>query len=89
MNEGEAASPGVAGTGRGVGPAVHQHRSAIGPHGSGEDVHQGALARAVLSDQRVHLARLQREIHAVQRRGGPESFGDVVNFEQRAHGSAR
>ena len=89
VNERDAAAPRVSGAGRSIGPAVDLHRAAIGPHRAGEDVHQGGLARAVFSDQGVHLARPEREIHAVQRPGRSESLGDVANLEQRGHCSVR
>ena len=89
VNERDAAAPRVTGAGRSVRPAVDLHRAAIGPHRAGEDVHQGGLTRAVFPDQGMHLARPEREIHAVQRPSRSESLGDVPNLEQRGHGSVR
>ena len=48
-----------------------------------DDVHQGALARPVLADQRVHGAGEEGEAHAVQGVGGPEVLADVPDFQNR------
>jgi len=89
VNERDATVARVPGTGRRVRPAVDLHRAAIGPDGAGDDVHEGGLTRAVFPDQGVHLARGERDIHASERRGRPESLGDVANLEQRGHGFVR
>ena len=89
VNECDASVARVPGTGRRVRPAIDLHRAAIGPDGGGDDVHEGGLTGAVFPDQGVHLARPEREIHAIQRPSRSESLGDVANLEQRGHGSVR
>ena len=39
---------------------VHEHLAAVGLMDPGQDLHQRRLARAVLAEQRVHLAAAQR-----------------------------
>ena len=53
----------------------------VGVH-AGDDLHQRGLARAVLADQAVDLARLKREIHRPQRRHAAEGLGDPGKFQQ-------
>ena len=50
-----------------------------------QDLHQGALAGAVLADQSVDLARQQIEIDAVERDRAAEALGDAA--EAPASGS--
>ncbi|MPM59588.1 hypothetical protein SDC9_106432 [bioreactor metagenome] len=42
-------------------------RTAILGVDTGQNLHQRAFARAVFTDQREHLARVERQIHAVER----------------------
>ena len=51
---------------------------------AGEDLHQRALAGAVLADQRMHFAGLQVEVDVDQRRDSAERFGDAQGFEDDA-----
>jgi hypothetical protein len=44
---------------------------------AGDDVHERALARAVLADQCVYLTFAQLEIDAVQRHRWAEGFVDL------------
>ena len=53
---------------------------------AGEDLHQGALAGAVLADQSVDLARQQVEIDAVERGRAAEALGDAAEREDRLRG---
>ena len=57
--------------------ALNFHRAAIGAQRSGDDVHQRALARAVLADERVYLALTQLEIDAIERDGWAKGFVDA------------
>ena len=54
----------------------------------GEDLDEGALAGAVLADQRADLARLKRQVDAVERDGRAEPLGDASDLEQ-THCSVR
>src|ERR1043165_5537003 len=60
---------------------VPRDRAAVGRDEAGEDVQQGALAGAVLADQRVHFAHIEREVDAVQRDGRAEALGDAAQLE--------
>ena len=63
--------------------AVQQpHAPLIGLEHARENIHQRALARAVLADQRVHLARTHIEINSSQGTGSSEALPDSVEFEQ-------
>ena len=43
---------------------------------AGYYIHQRALSRSVLADERVNLSRFQFKIDAVERHCRPESFAD-------------
>ena len=75
-----SASPRAAG---GVRLAVQRHRARVGPVGPAEDLHQRALARAVLADQRADLARADGERDAVERPGRAERLADAVHLQKR------
>ena len=60
---------------------VPRDRAAVGRDEAGEDVQQRALAGAVLADQRVHFARIEREVDAVQRDGRAEALGNAAQLE--------
>ena len=47
----------------------------------GQDLDQGRLARAVLADQRMDLARLQREIHPIERAHPEEGPRDPTRLQ--------
>ena len=55
-----------------TGSAVEQDLAGVGPVQPGQDVHQRALAGAVLAEQRVDLARAHVEVDVVvgERRRG-------------------
>src|SRR6185369_11910260 len=50
---------------------------------AGEHLDQRGLAGAVLADQRVHLARPQREADVVEGEGAGEPFGHPGHLEHR------
>ena len=50
-----------------------------------EHAHQRRLAGAVLSEQEVHLARMNRERDAVERANAGKALGDAAHLEQRRH----
>ena len=66
--------------------AFEPHLARIRPNRAGQDGHQRALARAVLADQRAHLARPDGEIHAVQRHRGAERLPHAAHLEARRGG---
>jgi len=53
----------------------------IGPVEAGDDLHEGGLARAVFSHQRVHGARTDLQRHAVERDDARKGFPDALHFE--------
>ena len=55
---------------------------------AGEDLHQRALAGAVLADQPVDLARQQLEIDAVERGRAAEALGDAAERQDGLRGVA-
>ncbi len=57
-------------------PFVRQLRAA-------EDLHQRALAGAVLAHQRQHLSRREGELHPPERDHTGKALGDRAHFEQR------
>jgi hypothetical protein len=61
--------------------AVDQDLTGVGAVDAGHDLDQRGLARAVLADQRVHLARIERQRHILQRLRGVEALGDVLHFK--------
>lgn len=46
-----------------------------------EDVHQRGLARAILAEQRHHLAAREAQAHRVIRGERPEALGDAVKAQ--------
>ena len=61
--------------------AVDQHLAAIRGVHAGEHVHQGRLAGPVLTEQSVHLARAQLEIHPAQRLHAAETLFHPAHAE--------
>jgi hypothetical protein len=58
-------------------PPVQQQRPRVGPVGTGQDLHQGRLARTVLAHQAVGLAGAQLQAHVPQCAHGTEGLADV------------
>ncbi len=56
--------------------AVDLHVTVVGFECACDHVHQRALARAVLADQRVDFARAQFEIHAIERDSWTKRFAN-------------
>ena len=48
-----------------------------------DDVHQGALAGAILADHRMHLTGRDANRHIRKRLDDPEGLGDAARFENR------
>ncbi len=65
------------------GRAVERHRPGIARDDARHRLDQRRLAGAVLPEQRVDLARLQREIDAGERREAREALGEAADREER------
>jgi hypothetical protein len=61
--------------------AVEAHRALVGPHRTVDDLHQRALARAVLTEHGVDLAGLDAQAHAVIGLDRWILLADVLEFE--------
>ena len=62
---------------------LHQDRALVGLVQPEQDVHQRALAGAVLADDGVEFTRAERQRHAVQRHMRLEALGHVVERDER------
>ena len=73
--------------------AQHLHLTAVGLIHTGHDFDQRALASAVLTEQSMHFAGIQRQRYIIERLGGVKALGDVVHLQHghfafsRRHGS--
>jgi hypothetical protein len=65
------------------GRAVPQDASGIRLEQAVEDLHQRGLARAVLAEQRVDLARHHREVHGVVRHERAEALDELTGLDER------
>ena len=63
--------------------------AAIGDMDAGDDLHQRALAGAVLADEAVDLALAQREVDAAERLHPTEGFGDLDKLQEGGGGLQR
>src|SRR6266542_2824161 len=54
-----------------------------------EDVHQRRLARSVFADERVNLARMQIERHAVERQHAGEALRDLAHLQESGRPARR
>ena len=73
---------------RGAHGTVHHHLAggrALVPR---QNLHQRGLARAVLAQQAIDAARLQRKAHAVQHAHRAKLLGDVAELDGYAHRTA-
>ncbi|MNF73398.1 hypothetical protein D3C84_553970 [compost metagenome] len=52
---------------------------------TGEDLHQGGLAGAILPQQAVDPPRRQAEVDPVQHPDGPKVLADAAKFDTEAH----
>ena len=66
--------------------AVQEELSGIGPVQAVEDVHQGRLAGAVLTEQRVHLTAAHIQIDVVVGHGARELLPDPAHLENEIVG---
>jgi hypothetical protein len=62
---------------------VQEDLAVVGLQQTIEDVHQGRLASPVLTEQRVDLARLDREVDVVVGDEVAETLGDAAQFESQ------
>jgi len=85
----DAAIARVLGTARRVRLAVKTHRPGVWKVRAGQNLHQRALAGAVLADERVRLAGLHVEVDARQRDDRSEPFGDLAHVEAGHERSTR
>ena len=82
VDDADAGALRVERAGDGGGPAVDADDAAIGPHRSGDDLGQRALARAVLAHQRVDFAGLQRESGFAEGVNAAVMFADLFSFQK-------
>src|SRR4029077_13755613 len=83
MNGGHAAPPRIRLVARRERSVVQTHRARVRWERAGEDVHERALSRAVLADERVDLSGAHLEVDARERRRRAESLGNAGELEQR------
>src|SRR5262249_42861714 len=70
--------------------AIEQNCAGVGRVDPGQNLDQGALARAILAGERMHLAGIEREGDAVEDFDVAEAFGDVAQLDQgRSRGRGR
>ncbi len=65
--------------------AVEQDGPAVRPIGPGQHLHQRALARAVLADDGVNFAGIERHRHVVERQHTGELLADALHGQHRGH----
>ena len=65
----------------GLAPVQHETAREFRMH-AGDDLHQRALAGAVLADETMDLAGGEREVDPTQRLDAAEGLGDLVQFEE-------
>ncbi len=64
--------------------SVEPHRAGVGAERAGEDRHQRALARAVLTHDRADLAGIDEQIDAVDSKRRAERLPDPAHLEARS-----
>ena len=69
--------------------SIDAHFAIIAGVHAGYDLHQRALAGAVLADEAVHLALAQREVDAAERLHPTEGFGDLDKLQEGGGGLQR
>ena len=72
-----------------TGAPVDEDLALVGPVEPGEDVHQGALAGAVLAEQRVDLAGPQVEVDVVVGEDARETLDDPARLDGERRGARR
>ena len=66
-------------------PSVEPHRAALRPGGPADHVEQGGLAGPVRADQRVPLAVVDAQVHAVERGERAVPHADLLGVQQAGH----
>jgi hypothetical protein len=69
--------------GRRIGRAQQRHASGVGPHESVDGLDQGALARAVLAQERVDGARMDVEAHVAVGDDARIGLGEAPDGQER------
>ena len=83
VHHADAGRDGVPRAAEGPRLAVHQDLALVRLQQAVELVHQGRLARAVLAEQRVHLAGLDGQVDVVVGHQVAEALGDAAQFESQ------
>ena len=81
VDHGQAAGARVGRASGAPGLAVEGHAPAVGRLDAGEDLHERALAGAVLSEDRMHLARASLELDAAEGDGQAERLAEVAEYD--------
>ena len=61
------------------------HASAVRPDHPSDNIQHGRLSGTVRADDTERLARIQTDAEVLRREHGPEPFGNVFQFQNRAH----
>ena len=85
VHEGDARALGLLHRGVDKGFAVKDDFSPVTGVDAREDVHESGLPRAVLAEERMHLALPDAEVHLVEHRDAEEGFLDAPHFKDIAH----
>ena len=85
MDHRDARRHGVGGLVPGERAAAKDDRALVGRRHAEEDLHQGALARAVLAEQAEDLSRPHFEIDAVIGAHGAKATDNSSHFQKRGH----
>ena len=83
VDEHDAAVFGIHGPGKDNRPVVDEDLAARRRLVAGEDLHQGRLARTVLADDGMHLARPHGQRHVVQHLDRTEALGKAPRGKDR------
>jgi hypothetical protein len=83
MDDGDAGALRVADRREADRLAANLDRSVVIGQDAAQDAHQGGLAGAVLPQQRVHLARMKRQIDAEKDGHAVEALGDRAGLQGR------
>lgn len=83
VDDADSGGLGLRGMGEGLLGAVQSDGALVGNVLAREDLHQGGLSRAVLPDERVHLARGEVEGDPVQHPYTEKALGHAVHRQHR------
>ena len=67
-------------------PSTTMRPPGSGASHAGDDLDQRRLAGAILADEAMHLAGLERQVDVAQRMHAPEELRDVLKLEEGGHG---